>query len=169
MRKLFILIFAVTLTACNVPVEPQGAGFFTAQPGEKYITGSDDVTDVWVKYIEAHNNRDIDAIMSMETDSISITGPDGSRINGKEMHEQALNAWFPSEDPKWEIYWAMPYKAISKDQSWVIAGHWVDLTVEGETVRKAHMIDARIVDGLVDLFYVYQLDVPPTPPAEDTE
>ena len=84
MKKLFILIFAVTFTACNAPVEPQGAGFFTAQPGEKYITGSDDVTDVWVKYIEAHNNRDIDAIMSMETDSISITGPDGSRINGKE-------------------------------------------------------------------------------------
>ena len=107
--------------------------------------------------------------MSMETDSISITGPDGSRINGKEMHEQALNAWFPSEDPKWEIYWAMPYKAISKDESWVIAGHWVDLAVEGETVRKAHMIDARIVEGLVDLFYVYQLDVPPASPAEDTE
>jgi len=73
MRKLLILIFAVTFTACNAPVEPQGAGFFTAQPGEKYITGS------------------------------------------------------------------------------------------------AHMIDARIVDGLVDLFYVYQLDVPSAPPAEDTE
>ena len=27
----------------------------------------------------------------------------------------------------------------------------------------------RIIDGLVDLFYVYQLDVPPAPPAEDTE
>ena len=30
MKKLFILIFAVTFTACNAPVEPQGAGFFTA-------------------------------------------------------------------------------------------------------------------------------------------
>ena len=45
----------------------------------------------------------------------------------------------------------------------------LDLTIEGETVRKAHMIDARIVDGLVDLFYVYQLDVPSAPAAEDTE
>ena len=27
MKKLFILIFAVTFTACNAPVEPQGAGF----------------------------------------------------------------------------------------------------------------------------------------------
>ena len=43
MRKLFILIFAVTFTACNVPVEPQGAGFFTGAPGEKYVVGSDHV------------------------------------------------------------------------------------------------------------------------------
>ena len=122
------------------------------------------------KFFKASTNNLAGTAISPElSDSISITGPDGSRINGKEMHEQALNAWFPAEDPKWEIYWAMPYKAISKDESWVIAGHWVDLTIEGETVRKAHMIDARIVDGLVDLFYVYQLDVPPAPPAEDTE
>ena len=72
MKKLFILIFAVTFTACNAPVEPQGAGFFTAQPGEKYITGSDDVTDVWVKYIEAHNNREIDAIMSVSYTHLTL-------------------------------------------------------------------------------------------------
>ena len=55
MKKLFILIFAVTFTACNAPVEPQGAGFFTGAPGEKYVVGSDDITDAWVKFIDAHN------------------------------------------------------------------------------------------------------------------
>ena len=45
------------------------------------------------------------------------------------MHEQALTAWFEAEDPKWEIYWAMPYEGVSKDEStWVVAGHAVDLT-----------------------------------------
>ena len=169
MKKLFILTFALILTACNAPVDPVGAGFFAPMEGEKFVTGSDKTTDIWVEYIEAHNNQDMDKIMSMNSDSIYIQGPDGSKIFGKEEHKQRLGAWFEAENPKWEIYWAMPYKAISKDQSWVIAGHWVDLTVEGETVRKAHMIDARIVDGLVDLFYVYQLDVPPAPPAEATE
>ncbi len=166
MKKLFILIMAVIFTACNSPVEQVGAGFFAAQPGEKYITGSDDVTDVWVNYIDAHNNRDLEAIMSLNSDSISITGPDGAKTVGKQAHNDFLKVWFEASEPKWEIYWAMPYKAVSKDESWVIAGHWVDLIEEGKEVRKAQMIDARIVDGLVDLFYVYQLDVPNT---EDTE
>jgi hypothetical protein len=52
----------------------------------------------------------------------------------------------------------MPYKALKKDQDWVIAGHWVTTTVDGEEKTEAHMIDARIVDGLVDLFYVYSLE-----------
>mgnify|MGYP005666931505 CR=1 FL=1 len=74
MRKLLILIFAVTFTACNAPVEPQGAGFFTAQPGEKYITGSDDVTDVWVKYIEAHTGfNDEDSIGNAKADELATS------------------------------------------------------------------------------------------------
>ena len=60
MKKLFILIFAVTFTACNAPVEPQGAGFLHRSPGEKYVVGSDDITDAWVKFIDAHNERDMD-------------------------------------------------------------------------------------------------------------
>mgnify|MGYP001341359089 CR=1 FL=1 len=166
MKKLFILIFAVTFTACNAPVEEIGAGFFTAQPGEKYVIGSDEVTDVWVNYIDAHNNRDYEAIMSLNSDSISVTAPDGTKIMGKQAHNNFLKGWFQASEPKWEIYWAMPYKAVTKDESWVIAGHWVDLVENGEEVRKAQMIDARIVDGLVDLFYVYQLDVPSESSAE---
>ena len=48
----------------------------------------------------------------------------------------------------------------------MIAGHSVTLK-EGEVeVKKNQMIDAKIEDGKVRLFYVYQMDVPP---AEDTE
>ena len=46
MKKLFILILAVTFTACNAPVEQVGAGFFTGAEGEKYVVGSDDITNV---------------------------------------------------------------------------------------------------------------------------
>tara|TARA_B100000927_G_scaffold116377_1_gene94176 strand:+ start:111 stop:611 length:501 start_codon:yes stop_codon:yes gene_type:complete len=155
MRKLFILILAVTFTACNAPAEQVGAGFFTPVEGENYVIGSDEVTDVWVKYIDAHNNRDMDAIMEMNSDSISITGPDGARINGKEMHEQALTAWFEAENPRWETFWAMPYKAVQSGSTWVIAGHRMTLDMQGEEVNVWSMIDAEIVDGKVSRFFVY--------------
>jgi len=162
MRKLFILIFAVTFTACNAPApaEQEGAGFFTYDEGEKYIVGSDDITDIWVKYIEAHNKRDMESIMSMDSDSIAIVGPDGSRINGKEMHEQALTAWFEAEDPKWEIYWAMPYEGVNNGATWVVAGHSVTLNVEGQEVKVNSMIDGEIIDGKVSRFFVYNMAVP---------
>ena len=55
------------------------------------------------------------------------------------------------------MYWAM-HKALVII-TWVIAGHYVDLTVEGERV-KSTMIDARIVDGLVDLFSINRFHQP---------
>ncbi len=59
-----------------VVLEQEGAGFFTPQPEEKFVVASDDVTDVWMKYIDAHNNGDVEAIMAMESDSIYIVGPE---------------------------------------------------------------------------------------------
>ena len=160
MKKLFILIFAVIFTACNAPAEQVGAGFFTYDEGEKYVVGSDDITDVWVKYIDAHNERDIETIMAMNSDSIAIVGPDGSRVNGKTMHEQRLNEWFAAEDPKWEIYWAMPYEGVNNGATWVIAGHSVTLNVEGDEVKVNSMIDGEIIDGKVSRFFVYNMAVP---------
>ncbi len=162
MRKLFILIFAVTFTACNspAPAEQEGAGFFTQQEGEKFIVASDEITNIWVKYIDAHNNRDMETIMAMNSDSISIVGPDGSRIIGKEMHKQRLDDWFAAEDPKWEIYWAMPYVGVNSGATWIIAGHNVTLNVEGDEVKVNSMIDGEIVDGKVSRFFVYNMDVP---------
>jgi len=104
-----MLILAVIITACNPQVEKEtivtqeGAGFFLPAPGEKYVVASDAVTDVWMNYINAHNKRDLDAIMMMESDSISIDAPDGSVIQGKEMHRAALDAWFAAENPMWEV------------------------------------------------------------------
>ena len=66
-----------------VVIEQEGAGFFTPQPGVKYVVGSDDVMDVWKKYIDAHNNQDMETILAMETDSIFILSPDGTSIRGK--------------------------------------------------------------------------------------
>ena len=85
MRKLILFITVFTFGIINLQAQQEGAGFFTYQPGEKYVVGSDDITDIWVKYIEAHNKRDMETIISMDSDDISIVGPDGSRINGKEI------------------------------------------------------------------------------------
>ena len=163
-----ILILTVLFTACTTPSKQVGAGFFTGAEGETYVVGSDDITNIWVDYIEAHNNRDIDAIMSMNSDKIFIQGPDGSRVEGNEMHTEVLNGWFAAEDPKWDIYWAMPYKSIPSGADWFIVGHRVETNVDGEKVVKNAMIDGEVKDGKIYRFFVYEALVP-EPPAEEEE
>ena len=147
-----------------VVIEQEGAGFFVPQPGEKYVVGSDETTDVWMKYIDAHNNQDIEAILAMESDSIYIVGPDGAVIKGKEDHAAFLKVWFEQANPKWDVYWAMPYKSVTGGEEWVVAGHNVKSTVDGVGSASLDLIDGKIQDGLVELFYVYQMKQPPPPP-----
>ena len=174
MKKL-ILILAVIITACNPQTEketastPEGAGFFLPSPGEKYVVATDAVTDIWMNYINAHNKRDLDAIMKMESDSISIDAPDGRVIQGKEEHRAALDAWFAAENPMWEVYWAMPYKAVKNGAEWIIAGHQVTTTVDGKEKTELHMIDGEIKDGKVKRFFVYSKDIPEPPKKEENQ
>ena len=72
MKKLLLLTIlgGLFLSCNNVAVEPEGVGFFKPQPGEKFVTGSDSLTDLWVKYIDAHNKQDMEKILSMDSDSI---------------------------------------------------------------------------------------------------
>ena len=153
------------MTPDPVVLEQEGAGFFSPQPEEKFVVASDDVTDVWMKYIDAHNNGDVEAIMAMESDSIYIMGPEGAVIKGKEAHAAMLKVWFETANPKWQVYWAMPYIGVTGGEEWIIAGHNTTSTVDGVKTTVLDMIDANIKDGMVQKFWVYQMKVPPPPPA----
>ena len=90
MKKLFLFAVALAFVSCAMPAEEaevKGVGFFTPLPGETFIAGSDEITEIWNKYLEAHNNGDIETIKSMSADSIYVLGPDGTELRTKE--EQA--------------------------------------------------------------------------------
>ena len=84
MKKVLLVTITLIITSCASPTGSNaavdGVGFFKPMPDEKFITGSDDVTDLWMKYLDAHNTQDIEAIKSMSADSIYILSPDGSEI-----------------------------------------------------------------------------------------
>tara|TARA_B100000497_G_C7695845_1_gene424993 strand:+ start:228 stop:758 length:531 start_codon:yes stop_codon:yes gene_type:complete len=172
--KKIIIVLAVIISACNPQVEKEtakeqkGAGFFLPLEGEKFIVASDSLTEVWMNYIKAHNDRDLETIMSMNTDSISIEDQDGRLIQGNEMHIAALESWFTAEDPKWEVYWAMPYKAVNGGEEWIIAGHQVTVTIDGKEKVQLQMIDGQIENGKIKQFYIYSRGIP-EPPKNDLD
>ena len=161
MKRVFFITLVLAVVGCATPAaEPavEGVGFFKPMPGEKFITGSDDVLDVWMKYIDAHNNQDLETIASMGVDSLYILGPDGSEIKSKEEQAALLEGWFAVANPKWDAYWGMPYKSVPSGADWVIAGHNVTQTIEGEETTMLQMIDGEIKDGKVVRFFVYSIE-----------
>ncbi len=161
MKKVLLVTITLIITSCASPTGSNaaldGVGFFKPMPDEKFITGSDDVTDLWMKYLDAHNTQDIEAIKSMSADSIYILSPDGSEIFTKEQQVAVLEQWFAAANPKWDAYWAMPYKSVPGGADWIIAGHNVTMTAGEEETTELHMIDGEIVDGKIARFFVYSL------------
>ena len=91
MKKIF-LIFTLTifLYSCDTQVssEPAEIGFTILQDGQRstITAGPASASEVWLEYITAHNERDIEKIKSLNADDITVWGPSGEFISGTEDH-----------------------------------------------------------------------------------
>ena len=66
------------------------------------FAGNTDKQQIWVDYIQAHNDRDLDGIATMNADDWEGYLPDGGVIKGNTTHIEFLKDWFSSsENPKW--------------------------------------------------------------------
>ena len=84
MKKILILlsIFMIS-TSCETPESSQVIGFSINNDGERSnITMEADITDIWLEYIDDHNDRDYDKIAEMNSDDIQVWGPAGQYIEG---------------------------------------------------------------------------------------
>ena len=61
--KKYILLFAILLSSCETQTELSGSGYWIAEDGnEKFVNASDDYTDIFKAWVEAHNEKDIDKV-----------------------------------------------------------------------------------------------------------
>ena len=154
--KKFILLIAIIFAACaEQNQEPKTAGYFIQDEEQSYMIGSDVTTDFIKKWANAHNERDMESILSMEKDDIKIDLPDGTVINGKDEHSKVLESFF-ANNVTWIPYWILPYTAVKGQKTWVIAGFQLKSNVDGEENVVLHMGDIQLVDGLVSRIIVYE-------------
>ena len=68
------------------------------------LAGNTDKQQIWVDYIQAHNDRDLDGIAAANADDWEGYLPDGGVIKGNTTHIEFLKDWFSSsENPKWKV------------------------------------------------------------------
>ena len=126
--------------------------------------GSMSTVEVWENYIAAHNAADFEAIRNMNADkNFMINGPRGEVIEGSDAQLEFLKQWFAESSPKWEINYLIANEYTNekgKLQQWVTTGNDLTLNVEGNEVKVYQVSDVLIVDGKVQMFYVYERAAP---------
>ena len=134
--------------------EPKTAGYSIRGEEESYMIGSDETTDFIRKWADAHNERDMESILSMEKADIKIEPP-GTVINGQDEHSKVLESFF-ANNVTWKPYWMLPYNSVVAKEKWVIAGFALTSNVDGEENVVLHMGDIQLEDGLVSRIIVYE-------------
>jgi uncharacterized protein YacL (UPF0231 family) len=160
---LAVVMTAVLISCTNAPcpeAAPKAIGHEISDDGTKVPLYSGDLSTVaiWGKYIQAHNDRDLETIRSLNAvEGFKVYGPTGQVIDGTDAHIEFLTAWFADTNPKWKTSYLIENEYTNKKEElrqWVTSGHGVTLTVEGEEVKLGQVHDALIVDGKIQMFYV---------------
>lgn len=191
MKKLLLLFAVSLLVSCNntavqkvvgslspdaeiVEVEVNTpAGYLSTANGKvDAFDGDPSNLELWDKYIDAHNNKDLEVIREMNADSTQQFGSFkvydafGDLVNGVDNHIERLSGWFEAENPQWNTFFSYAMKVDGQIGEWVISGHRLKRTVDGEEKMSVDLADVYIEDGKIGAFYIYTRAVPPPPPAE---
>ena len=174
MRNFILLMVLSFVTfSCDAPAKQEAEmerapGFLRA--GGEQINATDaspENLDIWDKYIDAHNNRDLELIASMNIDSTQmgefrILAPNGQVIRGSDTQIEFLKGWFEAENPTWRTYFSYTMKLEGQNGEWVISGAEVKKTVDGNEVTTYDVADVYIEDGKIGAFWVYTRAAVPT-------
>ena len=169
MKKLLLItVISASLMFCQSPKEKASEnsnettviGYEFNEAGEKLnlIGGDVLITDIYLRYIQAHNDKNVSKIYEMDTEDIIIKASNGAVFNGRDSHKEQLEAWFASSDPIWSVKWMVANTLQGKDgenESWLTTGVDKVEMVAGNSVKKHHVLDVHFVDGKVKELHVY--------------
>ena len=168
MKKLLFSLITVSLISCQAPKEKQSEqstestviGYEFNDEGEKLkiIAGNSAMTDIYLEYIQAHNDRDLSKISEIDMDNIVVRAANGALINGSDSHKEQLDIWFNANNPSWKVNFMVANTVQANDgknQTWLTTGVDVVQSIDGNSVTSHHIVDVNFVDGKVKELIVY--------------
>lgn len=165
MKNIVIIMLAcIAITSCQpTTTAPAAAPGYLNAGGERVNVYDGDPANLTLvdAYLDAHNAKDLEAIAAMNIDSTEMLGAfkvvdaQGNLIEGVDGHKNALAAWFEAENPQWNTYFAYSMKVDGQPGEWVITGHKLTRTVDGEETSSYDILDIYIEDGKIGGFWVY--------------
>ena len=124
------------------------------------LAGNTDKQQIWVDYIQAHNDRDLDRVAAVNADDWEGYLPDGGVIKGNTTHIEFLKEWFSSsENPKWEVMWMIANDGATNGgatETWLTTGNDITFNnADGKRVTEHHVHDIQFVGDKIKRINVY--------------
>ncbi|MEJ6623918.1 MAG: hypothetical protein QNL28_05565 [Flavobacteriaceae bacterium] len=168
MNKLFYTLIGIFLISCQAPKEkkseqsnePTIIGYEFNDKGEKLnlIAGDASVTNIYLEYIQAHNDKDLSKISEIDMDNIVVRDANGALINGSDSHTEQLDIWFNTSNPSWKVKFMVANNVQGNDgknQAWLTTGVDLVQSIDGNNVTSHHIVDVNFVNGKVKELIVY--------------
>ena len=135
-----------------------GTQFFGDGSAKPLRAGDTASVQIWVDYIQAHNDRDFNKIAAMNTDNFKGIAPTGEVVAGSEAQTAFLQKWIAAENPQWKVWWVIANdgeNAEGKMEQWLATGNVVTATgPDGAEKKTYETVDVLIEDGKIRLLNV---------------
>ena len=161
-----LLSFIFLVTSCQV----QDSEKTQIKIGSELLDGNEAMTpivvgdlstqEVWLKYIDAHNNRDLETIASINDENWIGYTPDGSVVKGNDTHIEILDNWFKTSNPNWKVKWMIANGVVNNDgeieQYLTTANDFSDIDSNGTEIKEHNIHDILFVNGKIKKITVYK-------------
>jgi hypothetical protein len=115
---------------------------------------------IWIDYIQAHNDRDLNKIAEINAEDWEGYTAEGSVIRGNSNHIEILDNWFKTASPKWEVKWMIANAVKNKDgeiEQWLTTGNdYTDVDTDGNLIFEHNVHDVLFINGKIKTVNVYK-------------
>ena len=141
-----------------------GTQFFDDGSSKSLRAGDTASVQIWVDYIQAHNDRDFDKIVAMNADDFKGIAASGEVVEGSAAHTAFLGEWIAAESPQWQVWWVIANdgeNAEGKMEQWLATGNVVTTTdPDGAERRTYETVDVLLEGGKIKLLNVAAQSMP---------
>jgi len=141
-----------------------GAQYFEDGTAKPLLAGDSDNAQIWIDYIQAHNDRDFEKIAAMNAEDFRGIAAHGEVVEGSGAHTAFLQNWIATEEPRWRVWWVIANDGENSEgvmEEWLATGNVVITQgTDGEPVRTYETVDVLLQDGKIKLLNVAAQKMP---------
>ncbi len=163
MKNIYMIsVLSILLFSCdNSSNDPVVIGSFKNDAGNVVSITVGEVTNqqIWLDYIKAHNEKDLEKIAEINAEKWEGYTADGSVAKDSDTHIAILDNWFKNASPRWEVRWMIANSAENEDgeiEQWLTTGNdYYDVDADGNNIFEYNVHDVQFKDGKIVRVNVY--------------